>query len=174
MTNLVLNEWIIPAISDQNAGKRDLLCAGDILRVLLLDIFVVDRPIMPAVRLGCEVELLARVLRECAHETLQRRPEVRRTLRSAGRCQGLVGVRVCAAAEALGPVWAKVPFQRHDQLGNWIGICRHRDVVRQAGLGRLVNEKHVRCVRPGVRIVVGIEINVNEAWSILLEEAYLN
>jgi len=87
IVRLVLNQWIVPAVPGTSSAKRktakvkgcipnqnrlqiNLMSPGYVLGVLLFNIFVENRAIMPSIRLGCKVESMARVVWKCTHESL--------------------------------------------------------------------------------------------------------
>lgn len=76
VVGLVLNQWIIPPIANQNRRQANLVGARYVQGVLRLDILVENRAIMTAVALCSEIKIVPRVLREGPHESLQCLPEI--------------------------------------------------------------------------------------------------
>jgi hypothetical protein len=105
---LILNQWVIPAVADQDALERDFVCSLNVLRILCFKVFIVNRPIVPSVALGGEVEAMSRVLRKDAHKSLQSLPEAWSSLWCRGDGQALIRIRICATAPVSCIFWTRV------------------------------------------------------------------
>lgn len=147
VVRLVLGQRVEPAVADEDGLQVNLNGVGDVLAVLLLDVLAEDGRVVPAVALCREVEAVLRVLREGAHEALQRLPEVGRGVVGRIGRQGQVGVRVGAA---VGCVVGARGVRKRDDVALVGCVRRHGDRVGEADLRGLVDEELFRCKYAGV------------------------
>lgn len=113
----VLHKWIIPAIANEQTLEVDVLGSRELslLDQLILgfEIGVEDRSIVSTIAFCGEVEVVARVLWEGAHESLECLPHARSCSDSGVSRVGLVGLRPGSTA-SLSVVRARVVGQLHD------------------------------------------------------------
>lgn len=111
---LVLDQRIIPAVSNHDSLQGNLVSAGNILRILLLNVLIENRSIVPPITFSSKVKAVSGVLLESSHETLQSLIEIG----SCGPCcvgrQSQVGIAVC-------------PTSTHIDRIIRAGSIRHRD-----------------------------------------------
>lgn len=167
---LVLDQRIIPAVADQAANKIDGMRSRDVLCILFEEVVRKQRQVVAAVRLGGEEDVVARILREGAHEALQRLPHVGGRGRRAVGGQRLVEGRVCPAVPFAGVVGTAVVGQLDQQIRRWVEVGRHGCGIAVADLRGLVDEDHVGHIRPGIRVVDGLTVRRDPAWAEFLEQ----
>lgn len=139
IVRLVLNDRIIPAITDHDAFQFNFLRTWGKILVLLLNVLIEHRSVMSSITLRGEMEFLARILRKRTHETLQRAVEVRSS--GIGRIsrQGDIRVRVRAAGRVLRVVRTGVVGQGDNVARVGVDVAGHGDAVGESGLGGLVD-----------------------------------
>lgn len=71
VVGLILDDWIVPAISNHHSLQFDFVGTRNIFGILLLDVLVDHRPIMAAIRFRSEMETFSAVLRESTHKALE-------------------------------------------------------------------------------------------------------
>ena len=144
----VLNQRVIPAVSDQGTFQGDVVRSAYVLGVLLQEVIVEDRGVMAPVAFGCEKDSVSCILWERPHEALECFPHVRCRCGGAVGGQRLVEVRVGTAIPVAGVVGASVVRQLDQVARVGVNVCGNRDRVTLADLSGLVNEDHVGDIRP--------------------------
>ena len=115
VVSLVLDKRIEPSVSNKHILQLNLVCARDVLCVLLEEVGIENGSVVASIALSCEAEAVARILRERTHKTLQCLPHAwRRTLGAVGS-QSVVWLGVCSACSVcLRVVWASRVWQLND------------------------------------------------------------
>ena len=145
---LILDQWVIPAIANQDTHKRNVMCSLNVFGILRLKIFVVYWSIMPPVAFCREIETVSGILWESAHKALQGFPEVRCSLRCRRGRQGFVGIRICAAAPVSRIIRTCVVLQLHNVTRCRIDVPWDGNRVGEPNLRRLIDEEHVADLTP--------------------------
>jgi len=125
-------------------------------------------------RLRRKMNVLACILWESTHDTLQRPPNIRRRVWCRVGGQAAVPVRE-RSTRLYGSVrWAGVVGERDGIAACRIDVSTDRIGVRKANLSWFVDVDHVADVTPRVLVEDHVLVVVDGTWSILGEEANLS